>query len=101
MRPKLESESLHAGPSIQRGSHGWHALQDGLCIPEQQQEGCGTHGKPLCPDHLVDQLGTLAILVSPTDGQPWKVMPTIYERNGCLWSCAPAPPCCVAFVSAL
>jgi hypothetical protein len=65
-------------------------VQDGLCIPQQQHKGCGTHGKPLCKPDMVDALGTLAVLQSPSEGQNWKVIPNLYEKDGCLFSCAPS-----------
>ena len=65
-------------------------MQDGLCVPEINQVGCGTHGKPLCPPNLVEQLGTLALMIAPSEGNPWDIVPTLYEREGCLFSCAAA-----------
>lgn len=61
-------------------------MQDGLCIPEEQQYGCGTHGKPLCPEDLTNQLGTLSMLRSPAQGNPWQIFPVLEERKGCIWS---------------
>jgi hypothetical protein len=39
---------------------------------------------------MVDTLGTLAVLQSPSEGQNWKVIPNLYERDGCLFTCAPS-----------
>jgi hypothetical protein len=68
--------------------------KDGFCIPRQEQIGCGTSGKALCPKDVVDKLGTIALLNSPANGQSWQIFPTLSERDGCLWSCAPLPHLC-------
>ena len=64
-------------------------LQDGICIPQTEQEGCGTHGKPPCSENLVNEWGTITLLDSPNDGDPWEAFPVMQAADGCLTSCAP------------
>ena len=61
-------------------------LQDGICIPQTDQEGCGTHGKPPC---RYDVWGTPTLLYSPNAGKPWEAFPVMQAADGCLTSCAP------------
>ena len=37
----------------------------------------------------MNEMGTISLLRSPTQGNPWQIFPTFEEREGCLWSCAP------------
>lgn len=58
-------------------------------MPDAEEVGCGTTGTPPCPQDIVAQEGTLAILTAPNGGDPWKIKASIgIEKDGCLYRCS-------------
>lgn len=62
-------------------------MQDGYCVPPQQQFGCGTTGLPPCPERLVEDYGTLAVISKREESKGWQLTASLGEikGDGCLY----------------
>ena len=67
---------------------GW-SVQEGYCVPPQQQFGCGTTGLPPCPTALVEEYGTVAVLSQRENNKGWQLTASLGEvaGDGCLYRC--------------